>query len=70
MTLPAFASQRRAAALRRCGWALAAVDRSSARTALSSKPAARCGGMMGQTIKQTDGRTLDRFIDSAPHGLL
>ena len=70
MTLPAFASQRRAAALRRCGWALAAVDRSSGRTALSSKPAARRGGMMAQTIKQTDGRTLDRFIDSAPHGLL
>ena len=38
---------------------------SSAHTALSSKPAARrsCGPMM----RQTDGRTLDRFIDPAPH---
>jgi len=34
-------------------------------TALSSKPAARrgCGPMMGQT----DGRTLDRFVDPASH---
>jgi len=26
-----------------------------------------CGRIMGQTDRQTDGRTLDRFIDHAPH---
>jgi len=65
MALPAFAAQRRAAACaaaplllgdRRCG----AI--SPARTALSSKPAARscCGRMTGQTDRQTDTRPLNR----------
>ena len=40
-----------------------------ARTALSSKPAARrcCCRSMEQTDGRTDGRTRDRFIDPAPH---
>ena len=57
VTLPAFAAERRAAA---------PGDRrfrsiSPARTALSSKPAARrCCGRMGQTDGQTDARPLHR----------
>ena len=40
-----------------------------ARGAPSSKPAARhyCGRSTGQTDRQTDGRTSDRYIDPAAH---
>jgi len=70
MTLPAFAAERRAAAPG-CGAAAArrCPSISFARTALSSKPAARrcCVRLMGQTDGRTDGRTPDRFIDLAAH---
>jgi len=58
-TLPAFAAVRRC----RCR------SISPARTALSSKPAARfcCDRMMGQADGQTDGRTPDRYLDPAAH---
>jgi len=58
MTLLAFAA------------AAAAVDRLfPACTALSCKPATRrgCGRMTRQTDRETDGRTLDRFINPARH---
>jgi len=58
MTLPAFAAERRAAAPG-CGAAAArrCLSISFARTALSSKPAARrcCVRLMGQTDGRTDG---------------
>jgi len=61
MTLPAFAAERRAA-----GPGCGAVDRYLARTALSSKPAARrC--CVRLTNGHMDGRTPDRFIDPDPH---
>jgi len=60
LAVPAFFAERRAAAplllgARRCR------SISLARTALSSKPAARrcCGRMMGQTDKQTDAAQSD-----------
>jgi len=66
MTLPAFAAERRAAAplllgpdSRRCRSIF------PARTALSSKPAAR--RCCCRSVEQTDGRTLDRFVDPALH---
>jgi len=68
MTLPAFAAQRRAAAPG-CGAVAAGRPALSidifARTALSSKPAARRCSV--RLMGQTDGRTPDRFIDPAPH---
>jgi len=71
MTLPACAAVRRAAAplLLSTGTCYRLVF--PACTAFSSKPAARrcCRGVIGQTDRQTDGRTLDRFIDPAPHAM-
>jgi len=70
VTLHAFADERRAAAPLLLG---AGARRSQlispARTAFSSKPAARrcCCRSMGQTDGQTDGRALDLFIYPAPH---
>ena len=67
MALPACAAERRAAAPLLLG-AGARRCRSicPARTALSSKPAARrcCGRMTGKTGVRMD---TDRFIDPAPH---
>jgi len=62
VTLLAFAAERRAAAPLLVGPCRCQAI-SFARTALSSKPAARrgCGRMMGQT----DGRTPDSFMDPA-----
>ena len=53
MALPAFAADRRPAGR-------AAVDRY-----LSAEAA--CGGRVGQTDRETDGRTLHRYIDPAAH---
>jgi len=65
MTLSAFAAERRAAALLLLSAGACYRSITPARGALSSKPAARSCRTMGQT----DGRTLDRFIDTAAHTL-
>jgi len=60
MTVPAFAAEHRRAPAARCSYRYLLQT-----PALSSKPAGRrcCCRSMGRT----DGRTLDRYIDPAPH---
>jgi len=61
--LSAFAAERR-----RLSMAPEAGDRFPAGRALSSKPAGR--RCCCRSTEETDGRTLDRYIDPAPHTML
>jgi len=62
VALPAFAAERRAAARLRLT--------AGPPTAANPHAAAGCGGQMGQTDRQTDGRTPYRSTEPAPHTML
>jgi len=68
VTLLAVAAERRAAATLLLGVRRPpqSIDTSCAHGAQQQTAARRgCGRMMGQTNRQTDGRTLDSFVDAA-----